>query len=79
MFFNPDHTITDSVIIVYGYKSKCHSQPWSHPLKNVEFRDGWDRGWVMAFPLVSFFEGRSMTGHPLIFQENFLLLVCELF
>jgi len=24
-------------------------------LKNVEFRDGWDRSWVLAFPVVSCF------------------------
>ena len=24
------------------------TQPQSHPFKNVEFRDGWDQGWVMA-------------------------------
>jgi len=32
------------------------TQPWYHPIKkNVEFRDGmgWDRGWVMVFPLIS--------------------------
>jgi len=29
------------------------TQLQSHPLKNVEFRIGWDGGWVMAFPLVS--------------------------
>jgi len=37
---------------------------------------GWDRGWVIAFALVSsLFEGWSMTGHPLILREIFLLVV----
>jgi len=29
------------------------TQPWSRPFKYVESRDGWDRGWVFVFPLVS--------------------------
>ena len=40
-------------------KRKCHF------LASVQFRDEWDRGWVMAFPLVSlFFEWWSTTDHP---------------
>jgi len=32
-------------------RGNANTQPRSK--KNVEFRDGMDRGWVMAFPLVS--------------------------
>ena len=42
------------------------TQPRSHPIpKFYIFLMGWDRGWVMAFPLfLCFFEGWNMTGHP---------------
>ena len=40
-------------------------QPILRPIPNIEFRMGWDRGWVMALPLVSeLFEGWSMIGIP---------------
>jgi len=56
------------------------TQPRSHPItKFYIFLMGWDRGWVMAFPLfICFFEGWNMTAIPksfLFFGENFLLLV----
>jgi len=39
------------------------TQPWSYPIP--KFYTECDRGWVMAFSLVSLlFEGWNMTGHP---------------
>jgi len=61
------------------------TQPRSHPLKKCRIRDGWDRGWVMAFPLVSLlfreveYDVQAIPKSLLFFGENFLLLVCELF
>jgi len=41
------------------------TQPRSHPIpKFYIFLIGWDRGWVMAFPLVSLlFEGWNIRGN----------------
>jgi len=37
-----------------GTRGNAITQPWSHPNpKFYIFLMGWDRGWVMAFPLVS--------------------------
>ena len=38
-------------------------------------RMGWDRGWVMAFTLVTSLLERRSTGHPLYFLEKLFFLV----